>query len=67
MDKILIVSIAIAIFTLVNILYYKLLSGYVKKTAGQRMWKTSVSKLYFWQSALYTSTAVTVLVVFLLK
>tara|TARA_R110002050_G_scaffold299255_2_gene464329 strand:+ start:603 stop:827 length:225 start_codon:yes stop_codon:yes gene_type:complete len=67
MEKIWIITIAITIFLIVNFLYYKSLNGYVKKEFGENMWKTWTSKMYFWQSALYTSAAITVLIMFLLK
>ncbi|TYB76935.1 hypothetical protein ES674_09535 [Bizionia myxarmorum] len=67
MEKIWIITIAITIFLIINFLYYKSLNGYVKKQFGEKMWKTWTSKLYFWQSSLYTSAAITVLIIFLLK
>lgn len=67
MNKIWIIIIAIAIFLIINFLFYKSLNGYVKKVSGEKMWKTWNSKVYFWQSSIYTSAAVTTLILYLLK
>lgn len=67
MEKIWIATIAITIFIILNFLYYKCVNGYVKKEVGEKTWNSWKSKVYFWQGALYTSTAITILILYLLK
>ena len=67
MEKIWIITIALAIFLIINFLFYKSLNGYVKKEFGKKLWKIWGNKVYFWQSSIFVSTAGTVLIMYLLK
>ena len=66
MEKIWIILLAIAIFLLLNFLFYKSLIGYVKEEFGKKMWTLWGNKMYFWQSAIFVSTAGTALIMYLL-
>ena len=57
----------ILFFTVFIILFWKLTSEPLKKEYGLKMWKQWTSRLYYWQAAIYTCTALTLLVIFLLK
>ncbi len=69
MEKIWIIIIAIAIFLILNFLFYKSLYGYVKKEVGEKMWKIGIggNKFGFWQSSMFFSTAGTALILYILK
>ena len=67
MDKIWIIITAIAIFLIINFLYYKGMNGYVRKSFGKKWLSVWGNKVYFWQSSIFVSTAGTALVMFLLK
>lgn len=62
-----VVVVAALIFLIINFVHYIALSGYVKKVGGEKMWKTWVGKLYFWQSSILTSTAGTFFIIYVLK
>ncbi|MCB0458701.1 MAG: hypothetical protein KDC74_01620 [Flavobacteriaceae bacterium] len=67
MGKIWIITIAVAIFLIINLLYSKILKDYVKKAFGKKWLNTWGNKLYFWQSSIFVSTAGTFLIMYLLK
>ena len=66
MEKVWTITIAIAIFLLINFLFYKSFNGYAKKEFGKKMWKIWGNKVYFWQSSIFVSTAGTALIMYLL-
>ena len=67
MEKIWIITIAIAIFLVINFLYIKSLKGYVKKEFGRKWLTIWGNKVYFWQSSIFVSTAGTFLIMYILK
>jgi hypothetical protein len=67
MGKIWIITIAVAIFLIINLLYSKILKDYVKKAFGKKWLNAWGNKLYFWQSSIFVSTAGTFLIMYLLK
>lgn len=67
MEKIWIITIAITIFLIINLLYYKSLNAYVGKAFGKKWLKIWGNKVYFWQSSIFVSTGGTLLIMYLLK
>jgi hypothetical protein len=67
MEKIWIITIAVAIFLLINFLFYKTLNVYYKNEFGKKMWKLGGARVYFWQGAIFVSTGGTLLILYLLK
>lgn len=67
MEKIWIISLAIAIFLIINFIHYKSLSGYVRKEFGKKWLKVWGNKVYFWQSSIFVSTGGTFLIMYILK
>jgi len=67
MEKIWIILIAAAIFLIINLIYYKSMSGYVGNAFGKKWLTVWGNKVYFWQSSIFVSTAGTVLIMYLLK
>ncbi len=67
MGKVWIISLAIAIFLIINLIHYLSLNGYVKKTFGKKWLKVWGNKVYFWQSSIFVSTGGTFLIMYLLK
>ena len=67
MEKTWVLPIAIAVFFLLNFLYYKSLKGYIRKEFGVKWLKIWGNKFYFWQSSIFVSAAGTVLILYLLK
>ena len=67
MNKIWIIITAIAIFLIINLLYYKIMRGFVKESLGKKWLSVWGNKVYFWQSSIFVSTGFTVLIIFILK
>ncbi len=67
MNKIWIIITAIAIFLIINFLYYKIMKGYVKESFGKKWLSVWGNKVYFWQSSIFVSTTGTALAMYLLK
>ncbi|WP_430966740.1 hypothetical protein [Spongiimicrobium sp. 2-473A-2-J] len=67
MEKALIVTIVIAIFLVLSLLFNKILKGYVKESFGKKWLSVWGNKVYFWQSLVFVSLAGTALIVYLLK
>lgn len=67
MEKIWILLIAIAIFLIINLIYYLSMRGYVGKAFGKKWVKNWGNKVYFWQSSIFVSTGGTFLIMFFLK
>ncbi len=59
--------IAIAIFLIINFLFWWLTSGHFKKEYGEKIWKKWGTRLFYWQGAIFTSTGITILIMYLLK
>jgi hypothetical protein len=67
MENIWLIVLAIVIFSVLSVLFYVSMRGYVSEAYG-KMWLTLWgNKLYFWQSLIFISTAGTVLILYLLK
>ena len=67
MEKIWIITIAVAIFLIINFLFYKTPNVYYKNEFGKKMWKQGGARVYFWQASIFVSTAGTALIMYLLK
>lgn len=65
MEKIWII--AIAFFLIITYVFWRLTSGHFKKEYGKRMWNQWGTRLFYWQGAVFTSTIITILGMFLLK
>lgn len=59
--------IAVSVFLISFFIYWKTMSHYSKKELGEKMYRKWNSRLYFWQGAIFTSTGVTFLIMFILK
>lgn len=67
MEKIWIITIAVAIFLIINFLFYKTLNVYYKNEFGKKMWKLGGTRVFFWQGSVFVSTVGTALILYLLK
>ncbi len=67
MEKIWLVLIVIAVFSVSGFIFYKSMRSYVREEFGKKWLKIWGNKIYFWQSLVFASGATTVLVLFLLK
>jgi len=67
MENIWVIVIAIVIFTILSILFYVSMKGYVSEAYGKKWLTLWGNKLYFWQSLIFISIAGTVLILYLLK
>lgn len=60
-------AIAILLFLIIIFLFWKLTSSHFKKEYGQKLWEQWGTRLFYWQGAIYTSTGITILILFILK
>ncbi len=60
-------ALAITLFLTIAFLFWRLTSGHFKKEYGEKLWKQWGTRLFYWQGVVYTSTAITILVLFLLQ
>lgn len=67
MEKTWIITIAVAIFLVINFLFYKLLNVYYKNEFGKKRWELGGLKVFFWQGSVFVSAAGTFLIICLLK
>ena len=67
MEKAWIVLIAILIFSILGLIFYISMKGYVSEAYGKKWLTLWGNKLYFWQSLIFISIAGTVLILYLLK
>ena len=58
---------AVFVFWFSIFLYWKIMGYYSKKEVGEKMYKKWNARLYFWQGAVFASTGVTFLIMYLLK
>lgn len=65
MEKIWII--AIMVFLIIAFLFWKLTSGHFKKEYGQKVWNQWGTRLFYWQGTIYTSTGITIAIMYLLK
>ena len=67
MEKAWIITIAALTITVLGVLFYKIMKGYVREEFGKKWLMVWGNKVYFWQSLIFMSIAGTALVLFLLK
>lgn len=67
MEKAWIVLIAILIFSILGLIFYISMKGYVSEAYGKKWLTLWGNKLYFWQSLIFISIAGTALILYLLK
>ena len=67
MGSIWIVILAVSIFLVVTVLYWKIMSRYNINILGAKNHKQWGSRLYFWQGSIFVSTVVTFLILYLLN
>ncbi len=67
MNKIWIIITVIAIFLIINFLYYKSMKGFIRESLGKKWLSVWGNKVYFWQSSIFVSTAGTALAIYILK
>ncbi|GAA4304119.1 hypothetical protein GCM10023163_28150 [Aestuariibaculum suncheonense] len=67
MGKFGVILIAIILFLVMNILFYKVLAGYYKNEFGKRRWSLGGSKTFFWNGSIFFSAGVTCLIMYILK
>ncbi len=60
-------AIAVSLFALFNFIFWKVTNGPIRKEYGERLFKRWDSKLYYWQGAIYVSSGLTVLILWLLN
>ncbi len=65
MEKIWIIAIAASIFLISSFLIWRITADYRKKEYSKKMWK--LARVYYWQSVIFVSTGVTILILFLFK
>jgi len=59
--------IAISLFLINIFLFWRITIGHFKKEYGKKMRKLWGARTFYWQEAIYVSTGVTILIMFLLK
>jgi len=67
MEKLLLIILALIIFTVIGFAYSVFLKNYVKTTFGENWLHLWNNKLYFWQSTILISTGFTILIMYVLK
>lgn len=67
MEKVWIIFIALVVFTLMALLFHRVMRGYVREEFGKKWLSLWGNKVYFWQSLIFMSMAGTVLVMYLMK
>ena len=67
MDKIWLITIATAIFLIINFLFYKTLNVYYKEEFGKKTWKLGGGRIYFWQASIIVSTIGALIAIYFLK
>ncbi len=65
MEKLLVII--LPLFLVIMFLFWNLTSGYFKKEYGTKLWNQWGTRLFYWQGAIYTSSGVTILVLFILN
>lgn len=59
--------IAFLVFILSTLLIWMTTKSYFKKEYGTKMWKNWTAQTYYWQSAIYLSTGLTILILLFLQ
>lgn len=60
-------TLTIALFLIGLFIFWKLTNVRMRKEYGEKMFKQWTSQLYFWQGAIYSSAAITILIMYILK
>jgi len=66
MDKLWITIIAISIFLIITLIYWKFTRKTIKTKYGHN-WKKWGARTFYWQDAIYTITGITFLILVILK
>lgn len=66
MGKIWITVIAISIFLIITLIYWRFTRGTIKTKYGHN-WKIWGARTFYWQDAIYTITGITFLILVILK
>ncbi|MDO7170596.1 hypothetical protein [Mariniflexile sp. AS56] len=67
MEKIWLAVIAASLFLLSIFLFWRITARFRKKEYSEKMWKLWGTRTFYWEGAIYISTGVTVLIMFILK
>ena len=59
--------IAIVVFLAVTLLVWSTTRGRFQREYGKAVWKNWTAQTYYWQSAIYLSTGITIVILVLLK
>ena len=66
MEKSWVIGIAILIFLIVTLIYWRITRHTIKKIYGEN-WKIWGARTFYWQDAIYICTGITFLILFFLK
>lgn len=67
MNKVWLIAIAITLFIIVISLFWRITASFRKKEYSQKMWKLWGVRTFYWEGAIYISTGITILIMFILK
>lgn len=67
MEKTWILILAVILFIVITILYWRLTKNYGKKEYGNKLWNQWTTRTYYWHGALLISGALTVSIIYALK
>lgn len=67
MEKIRLIAIAIILFCIIIFIFWKITANFRKKEYSQKMWKLWGVRTFYWEGAIYISTGITILIMFILK
>lgn len=67
MENIPTILLAVVLFLIIMLLWWKLTNGYVKKTHGKKMFNQWGSRMYYWTATVMVSGLLTVFVLKLFK
>ncbi len=56
-----------AIFLIILFIFWILTANHRKKEYGKHMWKLWGARTFYWEGAIYLSTGITILILFILK
>lgn len=58
---------AIALFSIITFLFWKLTKDHFRKEVGPKMWRKWRTRTFYWQGAIFVGTGGTFLILFLLE
>lgn len=67
MGKIWLILIALSLFLISISVFWMITARFRKKEYSKKMWKLWGARTFYWEGAIYISTGITILVMFLLK